>query len=89
MPRKQHTAEQLSRVGRAFKCPDGLIRWITNLTTRSYYAVLWRREDEDVWYSGGIIRSDKWEEGVEVHAPQAGEVFRLAGATGIISDRTA
>lgn len=75
-------------VGRAFRCPDGLIRWITHLSTRNYYSVLWRYEYEDVWHGGGIYKANKWEGGEEVAAPQPGEPYRMAGATGIISEWT-
>ena len=74
-------------VGHAFRCSDGLVRWITHLSTRNYYSVLWRYETDDVWHSGGIVKADKWENGEEVAAPQPGETYRQAGATGVISER--
>ena len=78
----------LTLVGRAFRCSDGLVRWITHLSVRGYYSLLWRRETEDVWYSGGIVKYYRWEGGKEVPAPKPGETIRIAGATGVISEIT-
>lgn len=81
-------AQQL--VGRAFRCDDGLVRWIIYLSTRrGYFSVLWRDDESEVWHSGGIIRADKWRGGQEVRAPQPGETYRLVGATGVENQRTA
>lgn len=83
---KDADAEAL--VGRAFRCPDGLIRWITTLTTRGYYHLLWLNESDGVWHHGYMVRASKWEGGEEVRAPQPGESYRLAGVTGVITEYT-
>src|ERR1044071_3800844 len=83
----QHDDPQ-SIVGRAFRGSDGLIRWITHLSTRNYYSLLWLNEADGVWHSGGIVKADKWAGGSEVAAPQPGESYRIAGATGIVSEWT-
>lgn len=75
-------------VGRAFRCSDGLIRWITHLSTRNYYSLLWRYESDDVWESGGIIKADQWDGGAEVAAPKPGEAYKRVGATGVITEYT-
>jgi hypothetical protein len=81
---KQETSKEQQLVGRAFRCSDGLIRWITHLSTRRYYSLLWLNEAEGVWYSGGIVKANQWEGGEEVPAPQPGQPYRIAGATGVI-----
>lgn len=81
-------ADAARLVGRAFRCSDGLIRWITHLSTRGYFSLLWRQDDGDIWYSGGIVKVDKWQGGEEVRSPRPGESYKLAGATGVISERT-
>lgn len=75
-------------VGRAFRCSDGLIRWITHLSTRNYYSLLWLNESEGVWFSGGIIKANKWQGGEEVVAPKPGEVYKRVGATGVTTEYT-
>jgi hypothetical protein len=81
---KQETSKEQQLVGRAFRCSDGLIRWITHLSTRRYYSLLWLNEAEGVWYSGGIVKANRWEGGEEVPAPQPGQPYRIASATGVI-----
>ena len=78
--------QEVSIVGRAFRCSDGLIRWITYKSRRGYYHLLWLNEQDGVWHSGYMVRSDKWQGGQEVAAPQPGETYRLAGATGVITE---
>lgn len=78
-----------SFVGRAFRGTDGIIRWITHFSTRKYFTVLWLHEKSGTWHSGGIVKAHQWEGGEEVPAPQKGDVYKIAGATGLISERTA
>jgi hypothetical protein len=75
-------------VGRAFRCPDGLVRWITGLSTLDNFSLRWLDEREGTWFSGGTLRIDKWEGGEEVRAPQLGETFRMCGARGMVEERT-
>ena len=50
-------------VGRASRCSDGLIRWITHKSRRGYYHLLWLNESDGVWHSGYMVRADKWQGG--------------------------
>lgn len=85
--KKAQRIMQLENVGRAFHCTDGIIRWVTNLSTRGFYSVLWRSRENDVWHSGGIIRPADFYDLVvkEVPAPQPGDEYRMAGATGVVA----
>lgn len=84
---EREAAEKL--VGRAFRCPDGLVRWITGLSTRGYYSLLWLDERSSTWFSGGLVRAHSWQGGVEVEAPKQGERYRLAGPMGTVDERAA
>jgi hypothetical protein len=79
-------------IGRAFRCSDGLVRWITGLSTRDYFSLLWLDERTNTWFSGGIIKIHKWQElygdAEEVRGPQPGERYQLAGPTGMVDERT-
>ncbi len=75
-------------VGKAFRCPDGLIRWITRLSARGYYHVLWLSEQTNVWHSGGIISAREWKATEEAPAPQAGDTYQFCEVTGVVSERT-
>lgn len=75
-------------VGRAFRCPDGLVRWITGLSTRDYFSLRWLDERDHTWFSGGITKIDNWEGGEEVRAPQPGESYKMCGARGMVDERT-
>lgn len=67
------------RVGRAYRCTDGLIRWITGISTRKNYQVLWLREEDGVWMQGGTWPFAQWQDSEEVPAPQPGETYKRAG----------
>lgn len=82
----QETAARL--VGKAFRGADGLVRWITSLSTRHYYTLLWLDEQSQTWFAGGIVKVSNWEGGAEVTAPQPGERYRRAGATGLVDECT-
>lgn len=86
---KAKTQEFEGFVGRAFRGTDGLIRWITHFSTRKYFTLLWLDENANVWHNGGIVKAQQWQGGDEVAAPQKGDVYQLAGATGLISERRA
>jgi hypothetical protein len=78
-------------VGRAFRCPDGLVRWITYLSTLGNYGVRWLDERDNTWCSGGTVSIRKWREwyggAEEVRAPQPGEKYQMVGATGMVDER--
>lgn len=79
-----HRSVFLSLVGKAFRCTDGLVRWVTHLSVRNYYSMLWLDERTNVWHDGGIIKADRWQGGEEVPVPTT---WLQAGATGIVSER--
>lgn len=56
-------------VGKAYLCPDGLIRWVTSQTENGRYQLLWRFENRDHWNLGGEINAAQWGGGIEVEAP--------------------
>lgn len=82
-------AAEAALVGRAFRCADGLVRWITHHSARRYYTLLWLDEPSNTWHSGGIVKAAKWEGGEEVAPPRPGERYRLAGAMGTVDERIA
>lgn len=61
-------------VGKAYRDPDGIVRWCISKSTRNLYQFWWRAEKDQEWYSGSKERSipDSWE---EVPAPQPGETI--------------
>jgi hypothetical protein len=69
-----------SRIGNAYLCSDGLIRWITGRSIRDYYSILWREQDSDVWHHGGVVHADEWQEGTRVENPTG--KFKVMGSTG-------
>lgn len=76
-------------VGRAFRGPDGIIRWIMYLSSRKYYFCRWFDESGGVWHNGGSIKTTDWQGGEEVPAPRKGETYLLVGSTGLVSERIA
>lgn len=73
-------AEVEARVGQAYRCPDGVVRWITAISRRRRYALLWLDEKTGVWRDGGTIKPEAWPDLAEpVRAPQPGEVYKHAG----------
>jgi len=86
--RRVKTSFDAALVGKAFRCPDGIIRWITHVSSRKYFSCLWFDEEGQNWHNGGIIKTSDWQGGEEVAAPQKGETYFLVGATGFISEKT-
>lgn len=88
--RAARRAEASQLVGRAFRCGDGIVRWIVGLSTRDYFSLLWLDESDGrrVWHGGGIEKIDRWQGGEEVPAPRPGDRYQLAGPTGLVSERT-
>ena len=68
-------------VGRAFRGKDGVVRWITGLSTLRNYQLLWLRPD-GTWATGGVTPAASFTAsmyfGDEVVAPQPGETYKLA-----------
>lgn len=79
MPKLKPGAEY---VGRAFRCADGLIRWVTDQSQRGYLRFLWLDEQENVWREGSKATLDRWTGAwapvEEVRAPQHGETYERA-----------
>lgn len=74
----------LTLVGKAFRSRnDGRIRWITNLSSRKNYTLLWLDEGTDIWWQGGHVDAatfDRFYGGDEVAAPT--DSYKLAGVFG-------
>lgn len=74
----------LALVGRAFRSrTDGRVRWITNLSARHNYTLLWLDEDTGIWWQGGHVSAatfDQFYGGDEISAPIGG--YKLAGVFG-------
>lgn len=77
--------------GTAWRCKDGLVRWFTHESTRGHLSILWLDEASGIWHHGGTVQAARWLDTgpfEQVKAPGAGECIRVAGATGIVSERT-
>lgn len=87
---KAQKTEHAARVGKAYRCSDGIVRWVIHMSTRGIYHLLWFEDIKQVWYSGGSVRADRWDEemvnAVEVESPPKGSTYLRAGATGIVSE---
>lgn len=84
MPRAKRGAEF---IGRAFRGPDGVVRWVHAQSTRGLLHVRWLDESGEVWFSGATLNvkemgTEKWPLCDEVPAPQPGDTFVLCGALG-------
>ena len=85
MPRAKRGADL---IGRAFRGPDGVVRWVHAQSTRGLLHLRWLNETSGVWFAGGTIiprdmTSEKWPLRDEVPlAPKMGDVFKLCGALG-------
>jgi len=76
-------------IGRAFKGPDGVVRWVTGISTRGYLQILWWSEESAAWHTGAICKLDRWPGGEEVDmVPKPGEMYRRMGALGAPYERT-
>lgn len=64
-------------IGKAFRDDTGLVRWVVGKSTRGYYQLLWLEEQTGVWHQGGISKTVP--QGIEVSAPQLGDIYKLAG----------
>lgn len=86
MPRKSKRGADL--VGRAFRGPDGIVRWVHAQSTRGLLHLRWLDELSGVWFSGGTadprtLGLETWPLRDEVPlAPKMGETFKLCGALG-------
>lgn len=74
-------------VGRAYRCSDGVVRWVAHLSKRGYYHLLWLEEERNVWFEGGKMKQGDATfaafEGAESYpAPQPGETYTQMGVYG-------
>jgi hypothetical protein len=83
---KKHISVYQFYVGRAFRSRrDGVIRWVTHLSARENYTLLWLDEQSGVWNQGGHVPAATFERfygGDEVMPPQPGETYKFAGVFG-------
>lgn len=91
MPRKPRAGADL--VGRAFRCKDGIVRWVFAQTASTgNLHIRWLSEEDGVWHMGGMRDPKKWPTaehdapGDEFPAPQPGDRFKLCGALGTVSE---
>lgn len=81
------TGNKTVEVGRAYRCADGIVRWVTHRSTRGYYHLLWLEEERNVWFEGGKMKDGDatfaaFEE-AEIHsAPRPGEAYTKMGVYG-------
>lgn len=83
-----------SRVGRAYQCEDGVIRWITGVTLTKRVKTCWRKAsgDPQIWYAGATMSLEdflSFHPSREVPAPSSGETYIYCGYTGLREKRTA
>jgi hypothetical protein len=69
-------------VGNAYRCPDGIVRWVTHLSVRGYYHLLWLDEERNQWHQGGKVKARDWQGGEPYPAPQPGDTYTLLNAFG-------
>jgi hypothetical protein len=89
MKMKQNSWQE--RIGKAYRCKDGVIRWVIGLSQRGFYQMLWLDEERQIWFSAGIIKAKNWsylEVAGEFPAPQPGDTYKQAGPTGIVTEHT-
>lgn len=77
--------------GKAYRCPDGVTRWVTGVSTRGYLQLRWR-DDSGAWCNGGIMKLERWLKFwpsgcVEIPAPQPGEVIQVLTPMGFYEQR--
>lgn len=82
-----HKGESTVEVGRAYRCSDGIVRWVVHRSTRGYYHLLWLEEERGVWFEGGKIKDRDatfaaFENAKPYPAPAAGETFTKMGVYG-------
>lgn len=76
-------------IGKAYRGRDGIVRWVIGRSRRGYYHLRWLNEEEGIWFNGGSIKADHWEQhGLgdlgEAAAPQSGDHYRMAGVMGTV-----
>lgn len=74
-------------VGRAYRCADGIVRWVTHRSRRGYFHLLWLEEERGVWFDGGKMkRGDAtfaaFEGAAHYPAPGPGETYTKIGVYG-------
>ena len=75
-------------IGRAFRFEeDGIIRYVTGLSTRGYLHMLWLNEATTTWFTGYPILFTEWTDikMVEVTPPEGKQ--KRCGVLGSISER--
>ena len=75
-------------IGRAFRFnEDGIIRYVTGMSTRGYLHMLWMDEATATWFTGYPILFTEWMKisKTEVIPPVGNQL--VCGVTGIVSER--
>lgn len=75
-------------VGKAFRCKDGVTRWVQHQSVRGLLHVRHLEESSNVWHLGGRWKVGDFEQlACEEVDPPSGEVLEC-GPTGVITMRT-
>lgn len=74
-------------VGEAYRCSDGIVRWVTHRSRRGYFHLLWLEEGRGVWFDGGKMKGGDATfatfDGAEPFpAPGPGETYVKVGVYG-------
>ena len=76
-------------LGRAYRCADGIVRWVVHRSRRGYFHLLWlvAKLERGVWYSGGKMKSGDatfaaFSNAEPYPAPQPGETYVQMGVYG-------
>jgi hypothetical protein len=74
-------------VGKAFRCKDGVVRWVVHRSKRGRLHLRWLDEENQIWHFGSTISEEQFKVQIqhETLAPQPGDVFYLCGILGVVS----
>lgn len=79
---RKNTDATQALVGHAFRCPDGLVRWIISLSDRGNFTLLWLDEETSIWNMGGTSAASRWVGGEEYTVPALGDSYQMYGVLG-------
>ena len=79
--------ENTVELGRAYRCSDGIVRWVVHRSKRGYYHLLWLEEERGVWFEAGKMREgdatfSAFAQAESFPSPEPGGTFTKMGAYG-------